>query len=427
MLTASLLLLGVVLIAMGLAEHPVRRLPLSPAVVYLMVGWGVGAIVKPWHEAQAQAYAPVMVVVTEVAVLISLFAVGLRLRVPPVWKAWRVAALLATVGMLITIVLSAAAAHWILGLSWPLALLLGAVLAPTDPVLASEVQIRSENDRDAVRLSLTAEGGLNDGTALPAVMLALGLLGLHSLGSDDLPGLKWLNWFWADLLWPIVGGALLGWACGHGLGWAIRMRLRRQHELGWDELLYLGAIALSYGLARATATSAFLVVFVAGVALFHEGTRAAASMAEAKADSSHLSRRLLAFGQRCERLVEVSMVLCLGVAMPWVDWSWPQVGFALLLIFIVRPVSVYASLLGSGLPATQRRLLAWFGIRGVGSLFYLAFALEHGLKGQQASVLTSVCLLSIAGSILLHGVSATPVMGHYQKHRSRRAGKTPPG
>ncbi|MBT9502138.1 MAG: cation:proton antiporter [Burkholderiaceae bacterium] len=422
MLTASLLLLGLVLIAMGLAEHPVRRLPLSPAVVYLLVGWGVGALVKPWHEAQAQAYAPVMVVVTEVAVLISLFAVGLRLRVPPVWKAWRVAAQLATVGMLITIALSAAAAHWLLGLAWPLALLLGAVLAPTDPVLASEVQIRTENDRDAVRLSLTAEGGLNDGTALPAVMLALGLLGLHQLGFSG------VTWLWADLLWPIVGGALLGWACGHGLGWAIRMRLRRQHELGWDELLYLGAIALSYGLARATATSAFLVVFVAGVALFHEGTRAAASMAEAKADSSHLSRRLLAFGQRCERLVEVSMVLCLGVAMPWVDWSWPQVGFALLLIFIVRPVSVYASLLGSGLPATQRRLLAWFGIRGVGSLFYLAFALEHGLKGQQASMLTSVCLLSIAGSIVLHGVSATPVMGHYQKRRSRHAeAKAPPG
>jgi NhaP-type Na+/H+ or K+/H+ antiporter len=418
MLTAALLLVGAVLVLIGLAEQPVRRLPISPAVIYLLVGWAVGALVKPVHDTQAVHYAPVLAVISEGAVLISLFAVGLRLRVPPTWKAWHVAALLSSVAMVITIVLAAAAAHWLLAMSWPLALVLGAALAPTDPVLASEVQIRSEDDADAVRLSLTAEGGLNDGTALPAMMLALALLGLHPEGAS----LDWGRWAWVDLLWPIGGGLLLGFGLGCLLGLAMRAQLRRQHRLGWDELLYLGIIALSYGLARATATSAFLVVFATGTALFYESTQAAA--ARDPVDSADLAQRLLAFGQRCERLVEASMVLCLGMAMPWIDWSWSLLAFAAVLILLVRPLSVYAVVRRRSMPLGQRRLLAWLGIRGVGSLFYLAFALEHGVKGTSADQLISACLVCVAVSILAHGTSATPLMRRYQEHRAaRRSGK----
>ena len=148
MLTATLLLLGVVLVAMSLAERHVTRLPLSPATVYLAVGAAAGALAPPLSVDDALRHAPALVVVTEFAVLISLFTVGLRLRVPPTWKAWRVAVLLASVGMLATIVFAAAAAAWLLGLGLAAALLLATILAPTDPVLASEVQIRSEGDRD---------------------------------------------------------------------------------------------------------------------------------------------------------------------------------------------------------------------------------------------------------------------------------------
>ena len=414
MLTATLLLLGALLVAMSLAERHVTRLPLSPATVYLAVGWGAAALAQPLSVDDALRHAPTLVVVTEVAVLISLFTVGLRLRVPPTWQAWRVAALLASVGMLATIVLAAAAAAWLLGLGLAAALLLATILAPTDPVLASEVQIRSESDRDAVRLSLTAEGGLNDGTALPITMLALGLLGLHELGAY---GGQWLL---LDLLWPIGGGLLIGWVFGRALGRGVHALLLRGHAIEWDELLYLGTIALALALARLTATSAFLVVFAAGLSLFHGGTAAAAG-----GRSGRMSERLVAFGHRCERLIEVAMVMLLGAALASTPLTAPVAAFALLFIFVLRPASVLLVVRQRWLPTPQRRLVAWFGVRGIGSLFYLAFALAQGVQPALAAALVSACLWTIALSIVVHGISATPLMAWHQARRTRRgAGKT---
>ncbi len=411
-LTATLLLLGAVLVAMSLAERQVTRLPLSPGAVYLAVGWLAGALASPLTVADAVEHAPTLLVVTEVAVLISLFTVALRLRVPPTWRAWRVAALLASAGMLATIVFAAAAAAWLLGLGVGAALLLATILAPTDPVLASEVQVQTESDRDAVRLSLTAEGGLNDGTALPITMFALGLLGLHTLGPY---GATWLAF---DLIWAIGGGTLIGWFYGRGLGLAVQALLKRGHAIEWDELLYLGAIALGLGLARLTATSAFLLVFAAGLALFHGSAKAAEGGREGV-----MSERLVAFGQRCERLIEVSMVMLLGVALAWTPLTAPVAAFAVLFIFVVRPASVLLTVRKSMLPAPQRRLVAWLGVRGIGSLFYLAFALARDVPATLAAALVSACLWTIALSIVVHGISATPLMAWHRARRTRRGAR----
>jgi NhaP-type Na+/H+ or K+/H+ antiporter len=378
--------------------------------VYLLVGWAVGALAQPVSVDDALRHAPTLTVVTEVAVLISLFTVGLRLRVPPTWAAWRVAATLASVGMLTTIALATAAAVWLLGLSVAAALLLATILAPTDPVLASEVQIQSDSDRDAVRLSLTAEGGLNDGTALPVTMLALGLLGLHELG--DHSG----RWFVYDLLWPIGGGIFIGWYFGRGLGRAVQALLKRGHSLEWDELLYLGAIALAFALARLTATSAFLVVFAAGLALFH-GT----APAEVGARSGVMTERLVEFGHRCERLIEVSMVMLLGAALASVPLDASVAAFAWVVIFVLRPLSVWLVVRKHHLQVLQRRLVAWFGVRGIGSMFYLSFALAQGVGASLAGTLVSACLWTIALSIVVHGISATPLMAWHRQRRTRRA------
>ncbi|HYP34517.1 MAG TPA: cation:proton antiporter, partial [Burkholderiaceae bacterium] len=226
MLTTTLLLLGTVLLGMCLLELHVTRLPLSPAVVYLAVGWVAGALVHATVQTPptAPARADMLVVITEIAVLISLFAVGLQLRVPWTFEGWRVALVLAGGTMVATVALATLAGAWLMpGLGWAGALLLAGLLAPTDPVLASEVQVRSRHDRDAVRVALTAEGGLNDATALPVVMLALGLLGIGDLGPG---GTRWL---WHDLVWPIAGGALLGWGFGRALGRAVHALQRRGH------------------------------------------------------------------------------------------------------------------------------------------------------------------------------------------------------
>ncbi len=414
MLTATLLLLGAVLLGMCLLELHVTRLPLSPAVVYLAVGWVAGWMVrgKVATPPTAPARADMLVIITEIAVLISLFAVGLQLRVPRTLKGWRVALVLAGGTMLVTIALATLAGAWLMpGLGWAGALLLAGILAPTDPVLASEVQIRSRHDRDAVRIALTAEGGLNDGTALPVVMLALGLLGIGDLGPG---GTRWL---WHDLAWPIAGGALLGWAFGRVLGRVIHALQRHGHGLGWDELMYLGIITVAYGLSRLTETSAFLFVFAAALGLFRRSPQAVASLARAGVEPDELAERLLAFGHRCGRLVEVVMVLLMGLAMPWVQWRGEPLVYAALLLVVIRPLSVFLTIPGRALPRTQRRMVAWFGIRGVGSLFYLALVIDSGLSPTLAADLMNATLPAIALSILLHGVSATPLMALYRRRR----------
>lgn len=410
MLTVALLLFGAVLLVLVLVNKPLRDLPLTPALIYLVVGWGAGALLGAPSAAVWEREAPALAIGTELAVLMSLFAVGLRLRMPPTLRTWKIALLMAGPGVIVAIVLGTVAAVLVLGLPWAQALLLASIMAPTDPVLASEVQIRSDVDRDAVRLSLTAEGALNDGSVLPAVMLALGLLGKHELGTGGVFG----NWRWwvMDLAWPIGGGAVLGVA----LGWLLGHALKRRHLVGdglaRDELLYVGTVALACGLARATLTSTFVLVFATGAMLLQPLHKAALREGERS-----LSARLQSFGAGIEGLVEAATVLAVGVALHSVDISLQSLAFAVVLVLLVRPLSVLAVVRGRDMAPTQRRLLSWFGIRGVGSLFYLVLALDMGVRGEFASLLIGSVLTAVALSIVLHGVSATPMMNAYRGRR----------
>ncbi len=408
MLVATLLLIGAVLLAMSLAQTLVARLPMSPALFYLAVGWLAAAVASPpLPNPDLIGQATLLRVLAEIAVLLSLFAIGLKVRVAATWAGWRVPIMLATSSMVWAVLLATLLAAWLLPLAWPMAFLLAAILAPTDPVLASDVQTQSANDRDALRLSLTVEGALNDGTAFPLVMLALGFVGLHELGSN---GLAWLR---IDLLWSVGAGLVLGVICGRVIGWALLQRLRVQPNSQGDELVYLGAIALVYGLSLAAHASAFLAVFACGATLLrqHPATKV-------EPEAIGLGEHLQSFGARCERLAEVLMVLLVGAALTRVSWSVEVVTFALGLVLIVRPASVMLGLPRHMLPKTQRRLVAWFGIRGVGSLFYLSFVLERGVQGPAAQTLISACLACLAVSITLHGVSATPLMSWYQRRRA---------
>jgi len=356
-------------------------------------------------------------------VLLSLMAVGLRLRWPARLATWRIAFLLAGPAMAVTVLLGTVAGVLALGLPWAVALLLAAVMAPTDPVLASEVQIRSDQDRDAVRLSLTAEGGLNDGTALPAVMLGLALMGLNDLGvpapapDSWLQSATWdwaLRWAWRDLLWPVGGGALIGMALGRGLGRLMRRRAHQGERLARDEMLYVGSVVLAFGMARWLHCSTFVVVFAVGAMLLQPfDDDAAPALAELA-----LAERLQAFGARIERILEAATVLAVGVALHSVPITAEALAYGAALVFIVRPLAVLAVVRGATLATAQRRLLAWFGIRGVGTLFYLAFALEHGITGVLADKLVGAALTAIALSIVLHGISATPLMAAYHRRRS---------
>lgn len=416
MLSATLVLLGAALIALALSDRSVRWMPLTPAVVYLVIGWAAGALGGPLDTPLVIAHARTLQVGVEFALLASLFAIGLRLQLPPTLRAWRVAMLLAGPGMVVTIALGAVVANALLGLPWPAAILVAAVLAPTDPVLASEVQIRSESDRDAVRLSLSAEGGLNDATALPGVALALGLAGTLALGGA---GERWLV---SAVFWPLAGGAIAGAALGFALGHLLRRRLAAGDALRRDELIYVGAVALTFGIAYALQLSTFIVAFVVGTTLL---LPLRAPGLEAAAQS--LADRLHAFGGRFERLVEAATVLAAGALLGTLAIGAMELVFALLVLAVVRPLAVLAVVRRRDMPASQRRLVAWFGIRGIGSLYYLLYAIEHGVAGTLAEQLVRVTLICVGLSIVLHGVSATPLMAAYQRRRSAAAARADRG
>ena len=428
MAIAWFLITGALLIGFALAGTVLKRLPVTPSMFYLVAGaalspWGAGLL-----PVDALGDTAMLERLTEVAVIISLFTAGLKLRLPWSDRRWRVALLLSTVAMLLTIAGIAAFAMAV-GMPLAAAVLLGAILSPTDPVLASDVQVLHAHDAEPVRFSLTGEAGLNDGTAFPFVMLGLGLMGAHELGAFG-----W-RWWTLDLVWAIVSGLGVGVACGAGVGQLV-IYLRRTHKeaLGLDEFLALGLIALSYGIAMMLGGYGFLAVFAAGLSIRRverkhaemtppKEVRQAGLSEEEQATNpatapAHMANAVLMFNEQLERLGELAVVVVVGAMLAQINIVGPGVGLALVLFVVIRPLSTSLTLSATGLTRTQRLFIAWFGVRGVGSVYYLAFALSHGLDGPLARQFVDITMIVVAMSIVLHGVSVTPLMQMYSARRA---------
>jgi sodium/hydrogen antiporter len=411
------LFVGALLLVMGVTPTLLKRLPITPAMLYLAVGLLMGPTVLDVFSFNPLKESALLEVLTEVAVLISLFSAGVKMPVPFSFRHWRAPLLLATVSMALTVGLVAAFGVWGLGLPLGAAVLLGAIVAPTDPVLATDVQSRHAGDRDQLRFTLTCEAGLNDGSAFPFVMLGLGLLGLHHLGSSG------VQWMLVDVLWATAGGIVIGAVCGVALarmGWWLRGAPQR-HEL-LDDFLGLGLIGVVYGLSVWLHAWGFLAVFFAAVALRQTEMRLA-RRAQAVADAVEVppavadlapaetvSQGSLVFKEHLERLSELMLVLLLGGSLYRDSWSWAAVGLALFLFFVARPLSVFIGLLGTRAIAPVRGMTAWFGVRGIGSLYYLMYAIQHGLPEPLSLQLMQLTLIVVAMSILMHGLSVKPLM-----------------
>jgi NhaP-type Na+/H+ or K+/H+ antiporter len=342
-----------------------------------------------------------------------------------------------------------------LGLPLGAAILLGGILAPTDPVLASDVQVANPGDRDRLRFALTGEAGLNDGTAFPLVLLGLGLLGLHDIGAG---GWRWLA---VDVLWAVAGGIAIGAVLGTAVGQLV-LYLRRTHKeaVGLDNFLALGLVGLTYGAANLAHAYGFLAVFAAGVALRRLEQQAStkapgservdaeskgavrrrrsaeiAAVAHADPDATHaeqvatdpkhapafMAHAMLAFNEQIERIGEVAAVMAVGMLLWAVEWRLASWGFVAALLLVIRPVAVAVGLIGSSTSAPQRGLIGWFGIRGIGSLYYLTYAMNHGLDRELAANLGALVFSAVVVSIVLHGVSVTPLMAFYERRKRRRA------
>lgn len=431
------LVIGVLLTTMALAGSQLRRLPLSTGMLYLGAGVALGPLGLALLAPHPLVHAPLLERAAEVAVLISLFAVGLKLGLPLTDTRWHLAWRLATISMGVTIGCVALVGMLVLGLSPGAAVLLGAIVAPTDPVLASDVQVVEASDRDRLRLSLSGEGGLNDGAAFPFVMLGLGLLGLHDLGTW---GWRWLA---VDVAWAIAGGLGIGAALGALIGRLV-LHLRTQHRLslGLDEFLALGLIALAYGVALLCHAYGFLAVLAAGVALQRTqqgpphpaGPALPAATPLATQDAAeaiatderyagaYLMQEIRDFNDQLERIVEVAVVLLVGAALAYVRVDTRTVAFVLVLLLVVRPLSVWIGLLGAQASREQRWLMAWFGIRGIGSIYYLMYAINHGLPAELAWQFAQLTLALVAASVVAHGISVTPLMERYARRKALYSG-----
>lgn len=432
-------IVGLLLIAMAISSTVMARLPLSTAMLYLLVGIAVSPLGLDLLAADPKEHTVVLERLTEVVVLVSLFTAGLKLTPRLRDRQWMLPLRLALTSMVITVLGIAAVAWGALGLPLGAAVLLGGILAPTDPVLASDVQVQEPGDRDRLRFALTGEGGLNDGTAFPFVMLGLGLLGLHELGPF---GLRWVA---VDVVWATAAGLGAGAALGLAVGRLV-LYLRREHQeaVGLDDFLALGLIGLSYGTAVLLHGYGFLAVFAAGVALrqleqSQAPTRAGAQQVEeaaidpdttvadsAAVDPRHapafMAHAVLGFNQQIERIGEVAVVITIGALLWAVEWYHAIWWFVPLLLLAIRPLAVGLGLIGSGSSSNQRWLIGWFGIRGIGSLYYLMYAINHGLDAQLADTLIAFTLTVMVTSIVVHGISVTPMMAAYEKRVGRRRG-----
>ncbi|MDP2762240.1 MAG: cation:proton antiporter [Sideroxyarcus sp.] len=419
------ILVGGLLLVMGLTVSILKRAPITSAIIYLAVGVLVGPSALNLFHFNPLKESALLEVLTEVAVLISLFSAGVKMPVPFSFTRWRAPILLATASMAITVAAVAAFAYFVLGLPLGAGVLLGAILAPTDPVLATDVQIRHPGDHDQLRFTLTCEAGMNDGSAFPFVMLGMGMLGLHELGEFG------LSWLMVDVLWATLAGIVIGVVAGVALariGWKLRSK-PHQHEL-MDDFLGLGLIGVVYGLTVMVNGWGFLAVFFAAVALRQTELKLAkaAQVAfdgsktrrSARADgiappelepAQTVSAGSLVFKEHLERLSEVVLVLLIGGTLYLNSWTWEAVWLALFLFVIARPLSVIIGLLGTHTTWRIRGMAGWFGVRGIGSLYYLVYAIQHGLPEALALQLIQMTLIVVTLSILIHGTSVKPLMG----------------
>ncbi len=408
---------GIVTLLTAWVPILLKDLPLSLPIVCIAIGVGLGwstlASALPENPLESLDLTKRL---TEFVVIVALMGAGLKLDRPIGFRRWILAWRLLGLAMPLTILGIAVLGWAALGLDPSAALLLGAVLAPTDPVLASDVQVGPPRDggEDEVRFALTAEAGLNDGLSFPFVYLAIAMA-----LAQGYSGSSWLqDWLVMDVVWRLGIGLVVGWATGACLGYLIfglpdRARISRTG----DGFVALGATCLTYGITELLHGYGFLAVFIAALTL----------RASEREHTYHAE--LHAFSEQVERLLMMVLLVCFGLAIAegsiFGSLTIHVVIAALAILLIVRPICAGISLVGSRLPKREGAVIAFFGVRGLGSFYYLAMALGIVEFDQPRTLWVTVCL-TVLISIVLHGVAVTPVMKYLDRHRDEDLRPSPP-
>ena len=408
---------GLAALAAALLPRLLGRIPISMPMVFLGVGLLAFGLIDSLPNPDPRLNETFALHLTEACVIISLMGAGLALNRAVGWRSWRTTWRLLGIAMPLSMLALGLLGWSVLGLGVAASVLLAAALAPTDPVLASEVQVAepgadpdSDDDvgEDEARFALTSEAGLNDGLAFPFTYaaIAISVAGVAPSG--------WLgHWLGVDVLWRVAVGVLFG----LGIGWVLRklffaapsrnFRLA-EHAEGF---VALAATFLAYGVTELVEGYGFLAVFVCACTI-RAGER------------SHGYHRVLhQYVEQIERLLTVLILILLGGAIARGLLSgigWREVAVALAFLLVIRPLAGWVALLRGRTGPRERWVIAFFGVRGIGSLFYVTYALQKG-EFPAGDEIWALVGLVVAGSILIHGVAATPVMGFLDQRRVNRA------
>ena len=400
---------GLATLAAALLPRLLGRVPLSMPMVFVAAGMIAFSVLPSLPDPDPIESGDIALHLTEVCVIVSLMGAGLALNRPVGLHAWSSTWRLLAITMPVSILLVTVIGWGALGLGVASALLIASAVAPTDPVLATEVQVSEPVDDpdasdDEARFALTSEAGLNDGLAFPFTYaaIAISLAGIAPAG--------WLGeWLLVDVLWRLSVGVLVGLGAGWILGKLFfsakskRLRLA-EHAEGF---VALAATFLAYGLAELIEGYGFIAVFVCACTI-----RAA--------ERAHGYHGVLhSFVEQIERLLTVVVLVLLGGAIArglFAEIGWPEVALALAVILIVRPLTGWLALTPGKTGPRERWVIAFFGVRGVGSLFYIAYAVSAG-DFPDADRLWAIAALVVVASIVIHGIAATPIMARLDRKR----------
>lgn len=394
LLAAGLLVALVAWLPLGL-----RKLPLSLPIVCIAIGATVFAFGWTGIDPLPQRHPVIVEHFTELVVIIALMGAGLKLDRPFSWERWAITWRLLGPTMVLTIAAITGLAWWFLTLPLPLALLLGASLAPTDPVLASDVQVGppKSGEEDEVRFGLTSEAGLNDGLAFPFVHLALLLAAAATAGAEPQLG----EWLVFHVVWKIGAGVVIGVLVGRTFGW-ITFHIPAESKLAQtgDGVTAVAATLIAYATCEIAGGYGFLGVFVAALAI------------RASHRNHEFNREMHDFTEQVERIAMMAGLLLFGGALTagllaplgWQDWLVTG-----LVVLVIRPFTGMIGLWGARAERGEKLTLAFFGIRGIGSFYYLAYALNR-LTSPADDRLWGVVGAIVLVSIVLHGLTVTPAM-----------------
>lgn len=402
----SFVVIGVAALAMAWLPAWFQKVPFSYAMLFIGVGFLLYKLPLGLPEPDPLRENELTLRLSELCVIITLMGTGIKINRRFSFFSWQVPLRLVSWTMLLSIGALAWLAWLVLGFPVASAVLLAAAMAPTDPVLASDVQVGppSEEVEDAPRFALTAEAGLNDGMAFPFTWLAIALA-TYGLAPEN-----WLlDWFTYDVLYRIGVGVGMGYLIGRLLTYLLfKLPQKGRFPKTEDGFVAISATLLVYGLTEMMHGYGFIAVFLTGLTIKNYE----------KDHTYH--RELHDFTDQIERLLVVVVLILLGGSLSrgLLDaLTWQGALISLAFIVVVRPLAGIIGLLGVPVKKSEKWAISFFGIRGIGSIFYLSFALSKA-EFSHAEAIWAVAGFTILLSIFLHGISATPIMSYLDRVRT---------